>query len=262
MTNPQDNFLSADTNFDTRINRLNEIISKCNKIVFLGGAGVSTASGIPDFRSANGLYNNKSPEYAKYQPEYLLSTQCFNHNPKVFYKFYREFMDLRNFEPNILHKKLALLEQQGKLSAIVTQNIDMLHEKAGSKNVYKIHGTINSNHCIKCGKKFDIDYIFENKDAIPRCDCNKSNNYVKPDVVLYGDKLPQDAFTKGVQAIENADCLIICGTSLLVQPAASLPNYFQGEYMIILNKMPTNLDAYADVVCHEDMFEVFEKIDI
>lgn len=257
-----DDFLNANAPFEERVRRINEIIKECNRIVFFGGAGVSTASGIPDFRGPNGLYNNVDKEFAAYQPEYLLSSECFNHNPKVFYKFYKKCMDARNYEPNVIHKKLAQLEQNGKMLGIVTQNIDMLHEKAGSQNVYKIHGTIGKNHCIKCHKEYGIDRIFEDTNPIPRCDCGRQNNFIRPDVTLYGEKLPSDAMAKALDALQNADCLIVCGTSLQVNPAANMVSQFYGKYMAILNRDETQYDSYADVVCHEDIFEVFEKIEV
>ena len=252
--------MDPDLTYEERLSRLEKIVEKSNKIVFFGGAGVSTGSGIPDFRSKDGLYNKVDEEFAKYKPEYLLSKECFNHNPKVFYQFYKKKMDARNYEPNIVHKKLAQLESEGKMLGIVTQNIDMLHEKAGSKNIFKIHGTIGENYCIKCHKQYDINYIFDSTEAIPKCECGKSNCYVRPNVTLYGENLPKDAVNGALEILEQADCLIVAGTSLQVEPAASMISYFQGEYMIILNREPTSYDNYADLIFREDMNEVFSKL--
>lgn len=261
--------MSTNTSYEKRIEMLKEIIGNSNKIVFFGGAGVSTSSGIPDFRSANGLYNNVSEEFAGHAPEYYLDTECFNHNPKMFYKFYRKFMDARNYEPNVVHKSLAKLEQDGKMLGIVTQNIDMLHEKAGSEKVFKIHGTIGENHCIQCGEYYDIDTIFDNKDAIPRCtNCNGSNNFIKPDVVLYGEMLPYDAKCKAYDALVDADCLIVAGTSLTVEPAASMIYWFTSSKhrkiskMVILNRDATAYDRDADLIFHEDMNMVFKDLEL
>lgn len=246
--------------YEEKMQKLFSIIDKSKNICFFGGAGVSTGSGIPDFRSEDGLYNNVDKEFEKFKPEYLLSNQCFNHNPKVFYNFYRKKLDARKYEPNVVHKTLALLEKQGKLNGIVTQNIDMLHEKAGSKKLYKIHGTIGKNHCIKCNKEFDIDYIFENTDSIPRCSCGRQNNYVRPNVVLYGENLPSTEVNLALKTITSADCLIVCGSSLQVNPAASFVSSFVGENMIIINREPTSYDCYADIVFHEDMNDVFKTL--
>ena len=174
-------------------------------------------------------------------------------------KSIKKYLD-KNYEPNIVHKKLAELESQGKMLGIVTQNIDILHEKAGSKKVFKIHGTIGENYCIKCHKTYDIDYIFDSKESIPRCECGRQNNFVRPNVTLYGENLPKDAVNGAMEIIEQSDCLIVAGTSLQVEPAASMISYFQGEYMIILNREPTKYDNYADLVFREDMNEVFSNI--
>lgn len=165
--------------------QLKKYIEESNNIVFFGGAGVSTESGILDFRSKNGLYNQHDIQFDKYEPEYLLSRECLYHNPKVFYEFYRQKMDTRNIEPNITHKVLAKMEEAGKLSAIITQNIDGLHQKAGSKNVFEIHGTTQRNYCSKCGKEYNSDYIFDTNETIPKCECR---GLIRPDVTLYGEK--------------------------------------------------------------------------
>ena len=251
--------------FEYRMQKLQEIIDKSKNIVFFGGAGVSTASGIPDFRSENGLYKNMPKEFQKYEPEYVLSKSFFHHNPKMFYEFYRNIMDLRNYEPNIVHKKLAELEKTNKNVEIITQNIDMLHEKAGSSKVYKIHGTIGKNHCIKCGKEFDINYIFDSKEKIPHCDsCNSSShmNMIKPNVVLYDEMLPKEPFEKANKALLTPNCLIVCGTSLTVYPAAAMVQNTFAKDMVIINREPTPLDKYADVVFHEDMNEIFKLLKV
>ncbi len=250
-------FLTADTEFDVRYEKLKEIILESNKITFLGGAGVSTGSGIPDFRSANGLYNNVPEEFKDYKPEFLLSHNCYVEKPKIFYSFYRKYMDVRPYEPNDVHKFLAFLEENGKMLGIATQNIDMLHEKAGSKKVYKVHGTIDSNHCSKCGKLFDINAVFDSNEEIPHCECG---GQIKPDVVLYGEKIPMDAWNKAAETMEAADCLIVCGTSLKVFPAANLASMFYGKYLVVINRESTEYDSWSDVVFREDMNDVFGKL--
>lgn len=256
------NFESMDMSYsyEDRLKKFKSIINECNRIVFFGGAGVSTGSGIPDFRSKDGLYNNLPKEYSKYSPEYLLSNGCFNHNPKVFYTFYKKMMDVREYEPNVVHNYLAKLEEEGKCLGIVTQNIDTLHEKAGSKKLFKIHGTIDKNHCIKCGKEYDINYIFDSTEVIPRCSCGRENCFVRPNVVLYEENLPKDAMNGAMDIIERADCLIISGTSLTVQPAASLVSYTSAKYIVIVNREPTSYDTFADVVFREDMNDVFSRL--
>ena len=247
--------------YEDKLKNFKKLIEESKKIVFFGGAGVSTSSGIPDFRSANGLYNNVDEDFKNYRPEELLSAGCFNHSPKVFYKFYRKYLDARKYEPNIVHKTLAKWEQDEKLIGIVTQNIDMLHEKAGSKKIYKIHGTIGKNHCIQCGETYDIDYVFDNKELLPHCcKCNGNYNLVKPNVVLYDEVLPKMELQGAENVIAQADLLIIAGTSLMVEPAASLVKYYFGKNMVILNMTNTPYDKYADVVFHEDMSKVFEDL--
>lgn len=196
-----------------------EYINESNDIVFFGGAGVSTESGIPDFRSKDGLYNQHDVRFEKYKPEDLLHRNCLYHNPKVFFEFYRQKMDTRGYEPNVAHRVIAKLEQMGKLNAVITQNIDGLHQKAGSKNVLEIHGTTLRNYCTKCGKEHSADFIFESKDVIPRCECG---GMVRPDVTLYGEQLPQNAMFDASEAMAYADMLIVAGTSLSVYPAAGL----------------------------------------
>lgn len=242
------------------VDRLREIVNNPTvKIVFFGGAGVSTESGIPDFRSKDGLYNQKY----KYPPEYMLSKECLVHKPKEFFKFYREKLDVRNFEPNVVHKRLAELEAQGKVLGIVTQNIDGLHQKAGSKNVIEIHGTTKRNYCMKCGKEFSSDYIFENTDEIPRCDNEKCKNVgmVRPDVVLYDERIK--AWSDACKLISSANVLIIGGTSLTVQPACNLIYEFCGEHIIIINKGEITLPLLnpdSDFVIDDYLGNVFSQI--
>ena len=234
---------------------LQEIINECESIVFFGGAGVSTESGIPDFRSVDGLYNQKYD----YPPEEILSHTFFYNNTGEFYKFYRDKLICKNAKPNPAHLKLAELERAGKLSAVVAQNIDGLHQKAGSKNVFELHGSTLRNYCIKCGKSFDIDYI-ENNTPIPYCD--ECDSLVKPDVVLYEEGLDNDTVNGALNAISNADCLIIAGTSLTVYPAASFVRYFRGKYLVLINRDETAMDKNADLVIHDKVGEVLSKIKV
>lgn len=241
------------------IKKLIDFIHESNYIVFFGGAGVSTESGIPDFRSKNGLYNQHDVRFEQYSPEYLLSKECLGEDPKVFYEFYRQKMDTRDFEPNITHKVLAKLEELGKLKAIVTQNIDGLHQKAGSKNVYEIHGTTQRNYCHKCKKEYPSDYIFETSEKIPKCECR---GLIRPDVTLYGEKLPDIAVSNAVNAIGHADMLIVAGTSLQVYPAASFIQNFAGEHLVVINKekidLPLNYET--DLCITASLGEVFSEI--
>lgn len=245
--------------FEEKVEKLNSMIKECNSIVFFGGAGVSTASGIPDFRSKNGLYNQHDVQFDKYEPEYLLSRDCLFNNPKVFYEFYRQKMDTRSIQPNVTHYKLAELEGLGKLKAIVTQNIDGLHQKAGSKNVFEIHGTTQRTYCAYCGKEYEADYIFNSIEAIPRCDCSRKG-LIRPDVTLYGENLPVKASNGAYEAISNADMLIVAGTSLSVWPAAGMIDYFTGKYIVLINKGDVDKTIYADLTFNDDMTEVFKLI--
>ncbi len=250
--------LGPETDFDKRIKYLKEILEECKgSVVFLGGAGVSTGSGIPDFRSKDGLYNNVDPEFAKYQPEHLLSHNCYAHKPKVFYKFYKKFFDLREFEPCETHKKLAKLESDGVLTGVVTQNVDMLHEKAGSKNVMKIHGTAGTYHCVRCNKEFDEDWFFSQEELIPRCSCG---GQVRPNVTLYEEMMPEKAWNDANRAVDDATCLIVAGTSLNVGTAASLVHNCYGKYLVIINNQETAFDNRATIVFREDMNLVFEQL--
>lgn len=231
---------------------LQEIIDHSKNIVFFGGAGVSTESGIPDFRSTDGLYNQKYD----YPPEEILSHTFFVSHTEAFYDFYRDKMLCLTAEPNAAHKKLAELEQKGKLSAVVTQNIDGLHQKAGSKNVFELHGSIHRNYCTQCHKFFDADFI-ANSVGVPTCDCG---GIIKPDVVLYEEGLDDATVTGAVDAISSADCLIVAGTSLNVYPAAGFIRYFRGKYFVLINRDVTPADKYADLVIHDSVGKVLSDI--
>lgn len=234
-----------------KVKKFNELIKSSNNIVFFGGAGVSTASGIPDFRSPNGLY---SKNYEGRDPEYLLSRTCFMKERELFFKFYKDKLDIRNIEPNITHKYLAKLEEMGKISAIITQNIDCLHQKAGSKKVYELHGTIGKNYCLNCYKEYTPDDVFDSKELIPRCKI--CNAVIRPDVMLYEE--PLDYITLGCASddLYEADLVIVAGTSLNVHPACDMVFRYKGK-MVILNKEPTALDHKAALVIREPMEEVF-----
>lgn len=245
---------------EDKIKTLIEYIKESNNIVFFGGAGVSTESGIPDFRSKDGLYNQHDIQFDKYNPEYLLSRDCLYNNPKVFYEFYRQKMDTRNIEPNITHRVLARLENIGKLKVVVTQNIDGLHQKAGSKNVYEIHGTTQRNYCHKCKMEYHSNFLFNTKESIPKCECG---GLIRPDVTLYGEKLPNNAVKNAISAIQEADMLIVGGTSLQVYPAANFINDFCGEHLVVINMEELNvkLNEDSDLFICESMGKVFEEID-
>jgi NAD-dependent deacetylase len=231
---------------------LQNIIENSNNIVFFGGAGVSTESGIPDFRSVDGLYNLKY----KYPPEKIISHSFYKSNTEEFYDFYKNKMIFLNAKPNIAHIKLAELEKTGKLKAIITQNIDGLHQIAGSKNVLELHGSIHRNYCIKCRKFYDVNYVV-NQVGIPKCSCGKT---IKPDVVLYEEGLDESIWQKAIKYIEVADVLIIGGTSLVVYPAASLINYYKGNKLILINKSSTSMDKRANLVINESIGKVFSEI--
>ena len=231
--------------------KLKEIIKNSNNIVFLGGAGVSTESGLKDFKGENGLYKQK---YDK-QAEYYLSVKCFYENPQDFYNFYKTNMNSLNIEPNITHYYLTKLEQKGKLKAIVTQNIDGLHQKAGSKNVLEVHGTIYKNHCIKCGKEYSADFVFNSK-GIPLCKCG---GIIKPNVVLYGEMLSEE-YSLASSYIFKAETLIVAGTSLTVEPTCSLVKLFNGKNMVIINKDSTQYDNLATLVIHDSLKNVISEL--
>jgi NAD-dependent deacetylase len=235
-----------------KIKELQKIINESTGIVFFGGAGVSTESGIPDFRSQDGLYNQKYD----YPPESILSHTFFVHKTEEFYKFYKDKFNLLNYKPNAVHNYLAALEKKGKLKAIITQNIDGLHTKAGNKNVYEVHGTIYRNHCIKCHKEYDANYVFNSK-GVPKCNCG---GIVKPDVVLYGEALPEKDYIGGLSAISKADMLIVCGSSLTVYPASGMVDNFNGKYLIIINNTKTPYDYKANLVINDNLSKVFSKL--
>ena len=211
--------------------------------------------GIPDFRSKDGLYNQKY----KYPPEEILSHTLFKNNTKVFFEFYKDKMNFLKYEPNVAHKKLALLENEGKLKAIITQNIDGLHQKAGSKNVLELHGSIYRNHCTECGKAHDAKYIFET-EGIPRCQRIRCNGIIKPDVVLYEEQLDDEIVEKALDYISKADLLIVAGTSLTVYPAAGLINYFRGKNLVLINKSETSFNSRADLVINQPLGDVMVGI--
>lgn len=235
-----------------KIKKFQEMIEDSNNIVFFGGAGVSTESGIPDFRSKDGLYNQRY----KYPPEMILSHTFFLRNTNEFYKFYKDKMNSLKYEPNITHMKLVELEQNGKLKAIVTQNIDGLHQKAGAKTVYELHGSVHRNYCMKCNKFFDAKYVFESND-VPKCECG---GIIKPDVVLYEEGLDDETVNNSIRAIMNADMLIVAGTSLTVQPAAGLINFYKGKKLVLINKDETLYDSKANLVINDNLGNIFSKI--
>lgn len=232
-----------------KIEKLRKLIANSNNIVFFGGAGVSTESGIPDFRSKDGLYNQKY----KYPPEQILSHTFFINKTK---EFYREKMNSLKYEPNITHLKLASLETDGKLKAVITQNIDGLHQKAGSKKVFELHGSVLRNYCMRCKKFYDADFVF-NSMGIPKCECG---GIIKPDVVLYEEPLNDDIVEGAILAIQNSDLMIVAGTSLTVYPASGLVNYFKGENLVLINRDATPFDYRADLVINDSLGNIFEEI--
>ena len=233
---------------------LQSMIDESSRIVFFGGAGVSTESGIPDFRSADGLYSQKY----RYPPEQIISHSFFMRDPEEFYRFYRDRMIYPEAKPNAAHLKLAELERAGKLSAVITQNIDGLHSAAGSRNVIELHSSVHRNHCMKCGKPFGLEYILS-VPGVPRCDCG---GIVKPDVVLYEEPLDEDCINRAINAISEADMLIIGGTSLAVQPAAGLIRFFNGRRLAVINKTPTYADDEADIVINASIGEALDGITV
>ena len=234
------------------IEKLKKIVAESDNIVFFGGAGVSTESGIPDFRSVDGLYNQKW----KYPPETILSHSFFERDPAEYYRFHREKLVIEGVKPNTAHLKLAELERQGKLRAVVTQNIDGLHQAAGSKNVLELHGSILRAYCSQCRKSYDAD-IINHGQGVPRCTCG---GVIRPDIVLYEEPLDDDVVSSAIHYIRNADVLIIGGTSLNVYPAAGLINYYQGNKLVLVNRSETPADRYADLVIHEKIGQVFSQI--
>mgnify|MGYP002565098243 CR=1 FL=1 len=238
-----------------KIRQLQDMINESNRIVFFGGAGVSTESGIPDFRSVDGLYHMKYD----YPPETILSHTFFKRHPEEFYRFYRDKMLILDAKPNAAHYKLAELEEKGKLKAIVTQNIDGLHQKAGSKTVLELHGSIHRNYCQRCAKFYDAEYLLANTEDIPHCTCG---GIIKPDVVLYEESLDEQCLMNSVQAIAQADMLIIGGTSLAVYPAAGLIQYFRGKYLVVINKGQTQRSTGAQLTIDAPIGKVLEQIQV
>ena len=237
------------------INKLKEFLDCSNNIVFFGGAGVSTESNIPDFRSANGLYNENTK--SMYTPEEMLSHTFFVEHPRKFYDFYRTKMIYKDARPNKAHIALAKLEESGKLKAVITQNIDGLHQMAGSKNVLELHGSIHRNRCMNCHKVFDVSYILNSAD-IPGCDV--CQGIVKPEVVLYEENLDNDIFETSIDYISKADVFIVGGTSLSVYPASGLVSYYKGNKLILINKTQTPYDNRADLVLHGNIAEILNKV--
>lgn len=228
--------------------QLKQWIKECDNLVFFGGAGVSTESGIPDFRSVDGLYN----QTYKYPPETIISHSFYQKNPEEFYRFYKDRMIFRKARPNRAHLALAKLEEMGKLKAVITQNIDGLHQAAGSREVLELHGSVHRNYCVRCGKAYSLEKILE-KEGVPTCSCG---GIIKPDVVLYEEGLDSDTLNKAVQYIRRAEMLIIGGTSLTVYPAAGLIDYYQGNKLVLINKSVTPMDSRADLVISGSIGEV------
>ena len=240
--------------YQEEVRKLQEIIDDSRRIVFFGGAGVSTESGIPDFRSAEGIYH----QHYKYAPEQVVSHSFFKAHPDVFYEFYKEKMMCLEAEPNAAHRKLAQLEEAGRLTAVITQNIDGLHQKAGSKKVYELHGSIHRNYCQKCGRFYDAAFVKE-APGIPRCECG---GIIKPDVVLYEESLDSMTIEKSIRAIAEADTLIIGGTSLVVYPAAGFIDYFRGKHLVVINKSATAREVGAQLSISAPIGEILGQIKV
>lgn len=237
---------------DEKILQFKEIIDGSDNIVFFGGAGVSTESNIPDFRSVDGIYNLKY----KYSPEAILSHTFYRNHIDEFYEFYRDKMIFKDAEPNVTHLALAKLEKMGKLKAVITQNIDGLHQAAGSENVFELHGSVFRNYCEKCGKFYDLQHIIDS-EGVPECECG---GYIKPDVVLYDEGLDHKILAGAVKAIMQADVLIIGGTSLAVYPAAGLIDYYKGDKLVLINKESTSQDEKANLVINDSLGKVFSSV--
>lgn len=237
---------------DEKIAKFKQMVDQSDNIVFFGGAGVSTESGIPDFRSVDGLYNQKY----KYPPEQILSHSFFCTNPEEYYRFHHDKLRLDGAKPNAAHLKLAELEAQGKLKAVITQNIDGLHQAAGSRNVIELHGSLLRNYCSRCGKKHPFESVNE-CSGVPRCDCG---GVIRPDIVFYEEQLDQDDIMSAVKYIREADMLIIGGTSLVVYPAAGLVDYYTGNKLVLINRGETSQDNYADLIIRDKIGEVFSQI--
>lgn len=237
------------------IEQIVDVIKNSDNVVFFGGAGVSTESGIPDFRSVDGLYNQKYD----YPPETILSHTFYRRKPSEFYRFYKDKMICKDAKPNVIHNTLAKLEKAGKMKAVITQNIDGLHQMAGSKEVLELHGSVHRNYCEECGKFFDADYIMDSKD-VPKCDEAGCGGFVKPDVVLYEEGLDDETMRKSIEYIRTADVLIVGGTSLAVYPAAGLIDYYRGNKLILINKSATPRDSVADYIYQGNLSDVFAKL--
>ena len=237
---------------DNNILTLKQWIADSDNIVFFGGAGVSTESGIPDFRSVDGLYNLKY----KYPPETIISHSFFEAQPEEFYRFYRDKLIVKGAEPNVTHLRLAELEREGKLKAVITQNIDGLHQLAGSKNVLELHGSTLRNYCLRCGKTYGPE-IFDGTEGVPRCSCG---GVIRPDVVLYEEGLDEDVMNRAVSCIRQADVLIVGGTSLVVYPAAGLLRYYRGNKLVLINMSPTGMDSAADLLITAKLGDVFRQV--
>ena len=237
---------------EDKVKQLHDILAGSSNIVFFGGAGVSTESGIPDFRSQDGLYHMKY----KYPPETIISHSFFVHKPEEFYRFYKDKMLAPEAQPNKAHLALARLDQMGKLKAVITQNIDGLHQKAGSKKVLELHGSVLRNHCVKCNAPYSMEYV-KNSEGVPRCE--KCGGIVKPDVVLYEESLDTEVLEESVSYISNADVLIIGGTSLVVYPAAGLIDYFHGRKLVVINKSATPRDQAADLLIEDSIGKVLDE---
>ena len=241
--------------FEERLRELNDLIKTSKNIVFFGGAGVSTESGIPDFRSKDGLYNTRDVQFEQYEPEYLLSNDCLYRDSKVFFEYYRQKMNVEGIKPNAAHKKLAEMEEKGKLLAVITQNIDGLHQKAGSEKVYELHGSVLRNYCMKCRKPYSLADIMA-QEGVPRCP--ECGGMIKPDVVLYEEGLDDWQIRQSVKAISEADVLIVGGTSLNVYPAAGFINYYKGNKLVLINMSETPYDRHADLLIHDSIGKVLK----
>ena len=237
---------------DESIRKLKELLDGSDNIVFFGGAGVSTESGIPDFRSVDGLYHQKF----SYPPETMLSHTFFEQHTQEFFDFYRAKMLALDAQPNAAHRKLAQWEQEGRLKAVITQNIDGLHQKAGSREVLELHGSVLRNHCIRCGKFYGVERIV-NSTGVPRCDCG---GVIKPDVVLYEEGLDEEILARAIHALRTADTLMVAGTSLTVYPAAGLIRYFRGDDLVLINRDATPMDGMATLMIHDKVGEVLSRI--
>ena len=235
-----------------KIERLKEIVMESDNVVFFGGAGVSTESGIPDFRSVDGLYHQKY----KYPPERIISHSFYRQNPEEFYEFYKDKMIFTDAKPNAAHIRLAQLEQEGHVRAVITQNIDGLHQLAGSKEVLELHGSIHRNYCEQCRKFYELDAVIQS-EGVPKCTCGGT---IKPDVVLYEEGLDTDTIQRAIMYIRQAEVLIIGGTSLVVYPAAGMIDYFQGKHLVVINKSPTPRDQQADLLIQDSIGTVFSQI--